>query len=71
LAFFGWPGIARVVRGQILFAERTGIYGCELRLQDCLFPEEYSGILSQNVIPQLIVYVAMSLGGIITYRSNT
>ncbi|MEG0742500.1 MAG: ABC transporter permease, partial [Clostridia bacterium] len=60
----GWPGIARIVRGQIL---------C-LREQEFMTAAEATGIstgrrifrhLVPNVIPQLIVIDTMTLGGII------
>ncbi|HHT95888.1 MAG TPA: ABC transporter permease [Clostridia bacterium] len=64
LGIFGWPGIARVVRGQIL----------SLREQEFMIANEATGLsvyrrifrhLVPNVIPQLIVFATMSLGGII------
>ncbi len=64
LGFFGWPGIARLVRGQIL----------SLREQEFMVAAEASGIrasrrifkhLIPNVIPQLIVTMTMSLGSTI------
>jgi len=60
----GWPGIARVVRGQIL----------SLREQEFMTATEATGIsvsrrifrhLVPNVIPQLIVYATMGLGSVI------
>jgi peptide/nickel transport system permease protein len=60
----GWPGIARIVRGQIL----------SLREQEFMTAAEATGIsvkrrifrhLVPNVIPQLIVIDTMSLGSII------
>ena len=64
LGVLNWPGIARIVRGQIL----------SLREQDFIVATEASGIpvsrrifrhLIPNVIPLLIVNATMSLGGII------
>ena len=64
LGFLGWPGIARLVRGQILF----------LREQEFMTATESSGLsiyrrifkhLIPNVIPQLIVTCTMSLGSTI------
>ena len=64
LGVTGWPGIARVVRGQIL----------SLREQEFMLATEATGLsvsrrifkhLVPNVIPQLIVYATMGLGGII------
>lgn len=64
LGFLGWPGIARLVRGQIL----------SLREQEFMSATEACGIsvsrrifkhLIPNVIPQLIVNCSMSLGSTI------
>ena len=64
LGFLGWPGIARLVRGQIL----------SLREQEFMIAEEATGIRSSrrifrhlvpNVMPQLIVNATMSLGSVI------
>ncbi len=64
LGFLGWPGVARLVRGQIL----------SLREQEFMTAAEAGGIrvhrrifrhLIPNVIPQLIVTCTMSLGSTI------
>ena len=64
LGILGWPGIARLVRGQIL----------SLREQEFMTATESSGLsvsrrifkhLVPNVIPQLIVSCTMGLGGTI------
>ena len=64
LGFLGWPGMARLVRGQIL----------SLREQELMTATEACGIsvsrrifrhLVPNVIPQLIVSCTMGLGGTI------
>jgi len=64
LGILGWPGIARVVRGQIL----------SLREQEFMVAAEATGIapmrrifrhLVPNVIPQLIVIATMGLGSVI------
>ena len=64
LGFLGWPGIARLVRGQIL----------SLREQEFMTAAEATGLsvhrrifrhLIPNVIPQLIVTMTMSLGSTI------
>ena len=64
LGFLGWPGLARLVRGQIL----------SLREQEFMLATEASGIrvsrrifrhLVPNVIPQLIVSCTMGIGGTI------
>ena len=68
LAVFGWPGIARLVRGQIL----------SLREQEFMLATEATGLsvekrifkhLVPNVIPQLIVIATLSLGGVILTES--
>ena len=64
LGFLGWPGVARMVRGQIL----------SLREQEFMTAAEATGLstsrrifkhLVPNVIPQLIVSVTMGLGSTI------
>ena len=64
LGFLGWPGIARLVRGQIL----------SLREQEFMVATEACGVrvsrrifrhLIPNVIPQLIVFCTMGLGSTI------
>ena len=69
LGIMSWPGIARVVRGQIL----------SLREQEFMLAAEATGLrisrrifkhLIPNVIPQLIVLATLGLGGIIIYEST-
>lgn len=69
LGFLGWPGVARLVRGQIL----------SLREQEFMTATEATGIsvsrrifkhLVPNVIPQLIVICTMGLGGVILTEST-
>lgn len=64
LGVLGWPGVARIVRGQIL----------SLREQEFMIAAEATGISSRrrifkhlvpNVIPQLIVICTMGLGDVI------
>ena len=64
LGFLGWPGMARLIRGQIL----------SLREQEFMTATEAGGIrvsrrifkhLIPNVIPQIIVSVTMGIGGTI------
>ena len=64
LGLLGWPGIARMVRGQIL----------SLREQEFILATEATGIrvsrrifrhLIPNVVPQLIVIATMGLGDVI------
>ena len=68
LAILGWPGIARLTRGQIL----------SLREQEFMIATEATGLsvskrifkhLVPNVIPQLIVIATLSLGGVILTES--
>jgi len=69
LGFLGWPGIARLVRGQILF----------LREQEFMVATEATGLsvsrrifrhLVPNVILQLIVICTMNLGSVILIEST-
>ena len=69
MGVFGWPGIARLVRGQIL----------SLREQEFMIATEATGIsvkrrifrhLIPNVIPQLIVMATMGLGSVILMEST-
>jgi peptide/nickel transport system permease protein len=69
LGIMSWPGIARMVRGQIL----------SLREQEFMLAAEATGLkisrrifkhLIPNVIPQLIVLATLGLGGIIIYEST-
>lgn len=64
-----WPGIARMVRGQIL----------SLREQEFMIAAEATGLrvskrifkhLIPNVIPQLIVMATMGIGNVILYEST-
>ena len=69
MTFFGWSGIARMVRGQILYLrEQEYIVACEVmgiptwrRIFKHLVP---------NIMPQLIVSMTLGLGGIILYEST-
>ena len=69
LGIVGWPGIARMVRGQIL----------SLREQEFMVATEATGVrisrrifrhLIPNVIPQLIVIVTMGLGDVILMEAT-
>lgn len=69
LTLFSWPGTARLVRGQIL----------SLREQEYMVAAEAMGYstsrkifkhLIPNVMPQLIVSMTLSLGGMILYESS-
>ena len=69
MTVFGWSGIARMVRGQILYLrEQEYIVACEVmgiptwrRIFKHLVP---------NIMPQLIVSMTLGLGGIILYEST-
>ena len=69
MTIFGWSGIARMVRGQILYLrEQEFIVACEVmgiptyrRIFKHLIP---------NIMPQLIVSMTLGLGGIILYEST-
>ncbi len=69
LSFFSWPGMARLVRGQILF----------LREQEYMVAAEAMGYSSArrifkhlipNILPQIIVSMTLSLGSMILYEST-
>ena len=69
LGFLGWPGMARLIRGQIL----------SLREQEFMTATEAGGIsvsrrifkhLIPNVIPQIIVSVTMGMGGTIITEAS-
>lgn len=69
MTIFGWSGIARLVRGQIL----------SLREQEFMIAAEATGLsvghkifkhLIPNVMPQLIVQATLGLGGIILYEAT-
>ena len=69
LTLFSWPGIARLVRGQIL----------SLREQEYMVAAEAMGYstgrkifkhLVPNIMPQLIVSMTLSLGSMILYEAS-
>lgn len=69
LSLFSWPGMARLVRGQILF----------LREQEYMVAAEAMGYstvrrifkhLVPNILPQILVSMTMSLGSMILYEST-
>ncbi len=64
LGFLGWPGVARLVRGQILSLREqefmTATEACGIRASKRIFKH-----LIPNVIPQLIVTCTMGLGSTI------
>ncbi len=69
ITLFSWSGVARLVRGQILY----------LREQEYVTATEVMGIptwrkifkhLIPNVMPQLIVSMTLGLGSVILYEST-
>lgn len=69
LSVFSWPGMARLVRGQILF----------LREQEYMVAAEAMGYsvkrkifkhLIPNILPQILVSMTLSLGSMILYEST-
>jgi peptide/nickel transport system permease protein len=69
MGIIGWVGIARIVRGQIL----------SLREQEFMTATEATGIrtsrrifrhLIPNVIPQMVVFASMEVGGVILSEST-
>ncbi len=69
IGLIGWVGIARIIRGQIL----------SLREQEFMTAAEATGIsvsrrifkhLVPNVIPQLVVFASMEVGGVILTESS-
>ena len=69
LGFLSWPGVARMVRGQILSLREqefmTATEACGLTISHRIFHH-----LVPNVSPQLIVICTMSLGSIIITEST-
>ena len=69
LGFLGWPGMARLVRGQILSLREqeymTAAEACGLSVGRRIFKH-----LVPNVIPQIIVSVTMGIGGTIITEST-
>ena len=64
LGFLGWPGMARLIRGQILSLREqefmTATEACGISVSRRIFKH-----LVPNVIPQIIVSVSMGIGGTI------
>lgn len=69
ITLFGWSGIARMVRGQILY----------LREQEYMVAAEVMGLpagrkifkhLIPNIMPQLIVSMTLGLGSVILYEAT-
>ena len=69
LGFLGWPGMARLIRGQILSLREqefmTATEACGISVSRRIFKH-----LIPNVIPQIIVSVSMGIGGTIITEST-
>ena len=69
MTIFGWSGIARMVRGQILYLrEQEFIVACEVMGVPVL--RRIFKHLVPNIMPQLIVSMTLGLGSIILYEST-
>ncbi len=69
LALFSWPGMARLVRGQILFL-REQEYMVAAEAMGYSTPRKIFKHLIPNVLPQIIVSMTLSLGSMILYEST-
>lgn len=69
LGFLGWPGMARLIRGQILSLREqefmTATEACGISVSRRIFKH-----LVPNVIPQIIVSVTMGIGGTIITEAS-
>ena len=69
MTVFGWSGVARMVRGQILYLrEQEFIVACEV--MGILTWRRIFKHLVPNIMPQLIVSMTLGLGSIILYEST-
>ena len=69
LSIFSWPGMARLVRGQILFL-REQEYMVAAEAMGYSVPRRIFKHLLPNVLPQILVSMTMSLGSMILYEST-
>ncbi len=69
LSLFSWPGMARLVRGQILFL-REQEYMVAAEAMGYSTPRRIFKHLLPNVLPQILVSMTMSLGSMILYEST-
>lgn len=69
LSLFSWPGMARLVRGQILFL-REQEYMVAAEAMGFSTPRRIFKHLLPNILPQIIVSMTMSLGSMILYEST-
>ena len=69
LSFFSWPGMARLVRGQILFL-REQEYMVAAEAMGYSTPRRIFKHLIPNILPQILVSMTMSLGSMILSEST-
>ncbi len=69
LTFISWPGIARLVRGQIL-SLREQEYMVAAEAMGYSTPRKIFKHLVPNVMPQLIVQMSLGLGSMILYEAT-
>ena len=69
LSLFSWPGMARLVRGQILFL-REQEYMVAAEAMGYSTPRRIFKHLIPNILPQILVSMTMSLGSTILYEST-
>ena len=69
LSLFSWPGMARLVRGQILFL-REQEYMVAAEAMGYSTPRKIFKHLVPNILPQILVSMTLSLGIMILYEST-
>ena len=69
LSLFSWPGMARLVRGQILFL-REQEYMVAAEAMGYSTPRRIFKHLIPNILPQIIVSMTLSLGSMSLYEST-
>ncbi len=69
LSLFSWTGMARLVRGQILFL-REQEYMVAAEAMGYSTPRKIFKHLIPNVLPQILVSMTLSLGSMILYEST-
>ena len=69
LSLFSWPGMARLVRGQILFL-REQEYMVAAEAMGLSTPRKIFKHLIPNILPQILVSMTLSLGGMILSEST-
>lgn len=69
LSLFSWPGMARLVRGQILFL-REQEYMVAAEAMGYSTPRKIFKHLVPNILPQILVSMTLSLGSMILYEAT-